>query len=167
MNEQENITSQQANEALNSVNQSKSSVAESQKPPFLLAFIVSLSYACIVFGYGMAEHENEWALAMWVGAILFFLSTSFYFYSFRLIGIKVNIIPKSANSLKFNIVLAIILAIMVIAARELRLIGYEFAPHLFAFACGLILFISLRKYPTGEMLPKPTGAEPENSHDQH
>ena len=76
MNKQENITSQQANEALNSINQSKSAAAESQKPPILLAIIICLSYACIVFGYGMAEHENEWALAMWVGAIFFALSTS-------------------------------------------------------------------------------------------
>lgn len=168
MNEQENITSQQASEALNSINQSKNTAAESQRPPILLAFIICLSYATIVFGYGMAEHENEWSLAIWVGAILFVLSTSFYYYSFRLIGIKVNIIPRSENAQKFNIIIGIVFALLVILAREVRLMGFEFAPHLFAIACGLVLFISLRKFPSGEILPKHTqGAETENSHEQH
>ena len=168
MNEQETITSQQASEALNSINQSKSAAAESQRPPILLATIICLSYASIVFGYGMAEHENNWALAIWVGAIFFVLSTSFYVYSFRLIGIKINIMPRSANSKKFNIVLSIVFALLVILSREVRLMGYELAPHLFAMACALVLFISLRRFPTGEVLPNHTQrAETGNSHDQH
>jgi hypothetical protein len=168
MNEQESITSQQASEALNSVNKSKSTVADSQKPPILLAFIIGLSYASIVFGYGMTEHENQWASAMWVGAILFILSTSFYYYSFSLMGIKVNIIPRTRNAQKFNIVLGLVLALLVIASREVRLLGFEFAPHLCAFACGFVLFIAIRKYPTGEMLPSHSqGEKKESSHEQH
>ena len=168
MNEQDTITSQQASEALNSINQCKNTAAESQRPPILLVAIMCLSYASIVFGYGMTEHENNWALAMWVGAIAFVLSTSFYYYTFRLIGIKVNLIPKSASSQKFNIVLGIVCALLVILSREIRLRGYEFAPHIFATACGLLLFIALRKFPTGEILPKQSqGAEMENSDEQH
>jgi len=162
--EQEPLTNQQASEALNSINSSKITIVESQRPPYLLAMIIGLSYGSIVFGYGMTEHENNWALAMWAGAIAFGLSTSFYYYTFRLLGIKLNILPRTANSVKFNIIIGIVLAICVISSREVRLLGLDFAPHLFAIISGLVMFITLRIYPNGEVIPKTTdGAEKESS----
>jgi len=151
MNQQtSDITNKEAAQALDSITSSKLDVVNSVRPPILLMFLSSFSYAAIVFGYGMTEHENLWALAMWGGAIGFALFTGLYIYTYRLLGIKISIIPKSSNSVKMNIIAGAIFAILVIASREVRLVGFAYAPHFFSSLCGFILFYLLKKYPTGE-----------------
>ena len=55
----------------------------------LLLSLISLSYSLVVFSWGMTEHENMWALGMYIGAASFGIFVAFYLYTFRLLGIKV------------------------------------------------------------------------------
>jgi len=89
---------------------------------------------------------------MWGGALGFALFTGLYIYTYRLLGIKVSIIPKSASSVKMNIVAGVIFAIFLVASREIKLLGFAYAPHLFSILCGMTMFYLLKKYPTGEYI---------------
>jgi len=149
-NEENTLSSKQASEALSNINNSKSSIVKKNQPPLFIMLFMSISYSSIVLGYGMTEHENSWALAMVFGAVGFTISVALYLYTFRILGVKPTLIPKSKNSIKMNLILGLIFAVLVIAGREVRLMGFEFAPHLAALLAGITLFISLKKYPTGE-----------------
>ena len=148
--EKNTLSNKEAAEALNNINTSKSNIIETNRPPLLLMLFISISYSSIVFGYGMTEHENSWALAMWLGGFGFAISVALYLYTFRLLGVKPTIIPKSKSSVKMNIILGLIFAVLIVAGREVRLLGFEFAPHVAALLAGITFFITLKKYPTGE-----------------
>lgn len=146
------ISNQEAKQALDSIVNSKLNIIKSIRPPLLLIFLSSISYAAIIFGYGMTEHENTWALAMWGGGVGFALFSGLYLYTYRTLGIKVRLIPRSSSSIKMNLLLTAIFAILTISSREFRLLGFEYSPHLASILCGLIMFYSLKTYPTGEYI---------------
>jgi len=146
------LSSQQANQVLNDIESTKHAIIDGSRPPILLMLSSSISFAAIVFGYGMTEHENSWALAMWLGGIGFALSISLYLYTYRLLGIKPVIIPKSSGSIKLNIISALIFSILVFSSREIRLMGFAYAPHIAASLSAIIFFIVQYKYPTGEYI---------------
>ncbi len=149
-NEQNTVSRKEASEALDSIVTNKHRLIETQRPPILLTLLASISYAAIIFGYGMTEHENLWALAMWLGGLGFAISVGLYYYTYRVLGVKLNIIPKSSTSIWLNLITGLVFAVLLIGGRELRLTGFEYAPHLAALLAGIILFTSLKKYPTGE-----------------
>ena len=166
-NPTDNISNQEAGKALDSIVNSQVDLIKSQRPPTLLIFLSSVSYALVVLGYGMTEHGNLWALFMWIGGGFFALFFGLYIYTYRIMGIKVSIIPKSTGSLKMNLLFGILFAILVIASRELRLLGFEFSPHISSVLAGILIFIGLKKHPTGEYIASPSPQEKEDaSHDK-
>lgn len=101
---------------------------------------------------GMTEHENNWALAIWVGALSFVLSTALYIYSYRLQGIKVSIFPRSSESEKINVYTGLIFAGLSFGSRFLRTdLGIDIAPHVCSLAATIGFFWLQRKFPTGEV----------------
>ncbi|MDQ7048150.1 MAG: hypothetical protein Q9M92_00875 [Enterobacterales bacterium] len=160
---QQNISQHEASDALKSVNSSQQDVIINNQAPIIINLLAGSGYASIVFGYGMTEHGNLWALAMWVGAVVFILSISFLFYTYRLMGIKPTILPRSSATLKLQMITGILFALLVVGSREFRLMGFQYAPHLFSVTCGLLIFIISRKYPTGEFVSKMTLSSPKAS----
>lgn len=160
MIEKENkVSTQEASDSLKQIANSQTNIVEHNRPPLLILLAISISYAFIVFGYGMTEHENLWALAMIIGGFGFAVSFGLYLYTYRLLGIKIHIIPKSNQSIKMNILLGLAFAALVIASREIRLLGFDYASYIASFAAGLLMFITLYKYPTGEYINKDTNNE--------
>lgn len=141
---------QQASEALKSINQSQQQLLK-RKPPMLLTLLISVSYAIIILGYGMTEHENIWALAIWGGFAAYLIFCFAYWYSYRLLGMKLSLWPKSKHSEKMQILTGLTLAALLIIGRQLRLsFDWSYSPHVCAALSGLLLFYLLVKYPTGE-----------------
>ena len=68
---------------------------------------MSLSYSLVVFSWGMTEHENMWALGMYIGAASFGIFVAFYIYTFRLLGIKVSVLPRGKKRIISELVLAL------------------------------------------------------------
>ncbi len=155
-NEQNTVSRKEASEALDSIAANKHRIIETQRPPILLTLLASISYAAIIFGYGMTEHENQWALAMVLGGLGFAISMGLSYYTFRILGVKPSIIPKSSASMRLNLMSGLVFAILIIGGRELRLIGFEYAPHIAAVLAGIILFGLINKYPTGEYIEEKT-----------
>ena len=101
----------------------------------------------------MTEHDNLWALGMYIGAASFGIFVAFYLYTFRLLGIKVNILPRSKERIKSELVLLLIFAVILILGRQFRVYeGFEYAPHIAALISGVYMMYLLYKYPTGEYL---------------
>ena len=151
-NEKETISKEEAAAILKSVDSTKRDANKSFRIPLLLITLISLSYSLIVFSWGMTEHENMWALGMFIGAASFGIFVALYLYTFRLLGIKVSILASTKERIVSEIVLAIIFGVILVAGRQVRLLGFEFAPHVAALISGGYLAYLLYKYPTGEYL---------------
>jgi hypothetical protein len=152
-NKKENISKEEAVETLQSVDLTKRDAVKAFRIPLLLIMLISFSYSLVVFGWGMTEHNNLWALGMYIGSASFGLFVAFYLYTFRLLGIKVNILPRSKERIKSDLVLLLIFAVILIFGRQFRVYeGFEFAPHIAALISGGYMAYLLYKYPTGEYL---------------
>ena len=151
-NEKETISKEEAAATLKSVDLTKRDAIKSFRIPLLLITLISLSYSLAVFSWGMTEHENMWALGMFIGAASFGIFVALYLYTFRLLGIKVSVLVRTKERLKSELVLAVILMVILFAGREFRLLGFEFAPHVAALISGGYMAYLLYKYPTGEYL---------------
>ena len=151
-NEKQTISKEEAAATLKSVDATKRDAIQSFRIPLLLITLISLSYSLVVFSWGMTEHENMWALGMYVGAASFGIFVAFYLYTFRLLGIKVSVLARTKERIKSELLLLVIFGIILIAGRQVRLLGFEYAPHIAALISGGYMAYLLYKYPTGEYL---------------
>ena len=152
-NKKETISKEEAAETLQSVNLTKSDAIKAFRIPLLLIILISCSYSLVVFGWGMTEHDNLWALGIYIGSASFGLFVAFYLYTFRLLGIKINILPRSKERIKSELILLLIFAVIFIFGRQFRVYeGFEYAPHIAALISGGYMAYLLYKYPTGEYL---------------
>jgi hypothetical protein len=151
-NEKETINKEEAAATLKSVASFKRDATKSFRMPLLLIMLISLSYSLVVFSWGMTEHENMWALGMYIGAASFGIFIAFYVYTFRLLGIKVSVLPRGKKRIISELVLAVIFGVIIIAGREFRVLGFEFSPHIAALIAGGYIAYLLYKYPTGEYM---------------
>ena len=149
-NEKETISKEEAVATLKSVDLTKRDAIQSFRIPLLLIAGISNSYSLVVFSWGMTEHENMWALGMYIGAASFGIFVALYLYTFHLLGIKVSILARTKERIKSDLVLLVIFGVIFIAGRQFRLIGFEFAPHIAALITGCYMVYLLYKYPTGE-----------------
>ena len=151
-NEKETISKEEEAAILKSVDSTKRDAIKSFRIPLLLIAGISNSYSLIVFSWGMTEHENMWALGMYIGAASFGIFVALYLYTFHLLGIKISILARTKERIVSEIVLAIIFGVILVAGRQVRLLGFEFAPHIAALIAGGYMAYLLYKYPTGEYL---------------
>ena len=151
-NEKQTISKEEAAATLKSVDATKRDAIQSFRIPLLLITLISLSYSLVVFSWGMTEHENMWALGMYIGAASFGIFVAFYLYTFHLLGIKVSILARTKERIKSELLLLVIFGIILIAGRQVRLLGFEYAPHIAALISGGYMAYLLYKYPTGEYL---------------
>ncbi len=151
-NEKQTISKEEAAATLKSVDATKRDAIQSFRIPLLLITLISLSYSLVVFSWGMTEHENMWALGMYIGAASFGIFVAFYLYTFRLLGIKVSVLARTKERIKSELLLLVIFGIILVAGRQVRLLGFEYAPHIAALISGGYMAYLLYKYPTGEYL---------------
>ena len=153
-NEKETISKEEAAATLKSLDLTKRDAIKSFRVPLLLIILTSLSYSLIVFSWGMAEGGNRWAVGMYIGAASFGIFVALYLYTFRLLGIKVSVLPRTKERIKSEFVLLVIFAVIFFGGRQFRLIGFEFAPHIAALIAGGYMAYLMYKYPTGEYLTR-------------
>ena len=149
--EKETLSKEQASAILESVDSTKRDAVKSFRIPLILITLISLSCSLVVFSWGMTEHDNLWALGMYIGSASLGICVAFYLYTFRLLGIKVNILPRSKERIKRELVLLLICAVIFLLGRQFRVYeGFEYAPHIAALVAGSFVGYLLYKYPTGE-----------------
>ena len=153
-NEQETITKEEAAATLRSVESTKRDAKNLYRQPLLLIIVSGLSYALIVFSWGMTEHENLWALGMYIGGCGFFLSMALSVYTSRVLGIKLRHLPKTKDGIIFFLMHMGIFALLVSGGRLVRLAGFEFGPHIAALISGILVGYLLYEHPSVEYVAK-------------
>ena len=152
-NEKETISKEEAAATLKSVDSTKRDAIQSFRIPLLLITLISLSCSLVVFSWGMTEHDNLWALGMYIGSASFGIFVAFYLYTFRLLGIKVSVLARTKDRIKSELLLLVIFAVILIFGRQFRVYeGFEYAPHIAALISGGFMAYLLYKYPAGEYL---------------
>lgn len=159
MEKDQHIDAQAAKAALKDIESSQQNLQKAMRLPVWLSLFSSLSYGLIVFSWGMTEHENLWALGMYIGLALFLGAAVLAIYSSKLMGLKANLIPKNQSALLFYLVSAGAFGLLILGGRMLRLEGFSTAPHIAAFLSAALMFYFQYWHPAGEM--KRIGAEDE------
>ena len=147
-------SSAQARDALDAIRHSQQTLLSDYIPSVFIRLAICLSFAAILFGYGMTEHENQWALAMWIGVFGLLIFTALYVYSYRLQGIKIRLLPRLrlGDSMTLDMGVGVVSGLVTLGSRLLRTeLGFEYAPYVCSFAAGALYFWLLAKYPTGEV----------------
>ena len=153
-NEQETINKEEAAATLRSVESTKRDAQGLYRQPLLLIIFSGLSYALFVFSWGMTEHENLWALGMYIGGGGFLLSLALSVYTSRVLGIKLRHLPKTKDGIIFFLVQMGIFALLVSGGRLVRFAGFEFGPHIAALISGILVGYLLYEHPSVEYVAK-------------
>ncbi|MBB6521331.1 hypothetical protein [Pseudoteredinibacter isoporae] len=151
MDKDQHIDAQAAKAALKDIESSQQNLQKAMRLPVWLSVFSSLSYGLIVFSWGMTEHENLWALGLYIGLGLFLASAALAMYSSKLMGLKANLIPKNKSGLLFYLVSVVAFGLLVLGGRTLRLEGFASAPHIAAFLSAALMFYFQYWHPAGEM----------------
>ena len=164
MTDEKQITTAEAQSALESLNKIGNETISSLRPPLWLIIIMSLLSGILTFSMCAAEHENMWALGMWLSGIPIFLLVLFRIYSERLLGVRGKSLPSSGSGkvflglqvLFFAVVMFVGRAATVAGRPETRLEGafpiadLPLAPYIAAVIVSLSVAYLTYKHPTNE-----------------
>ena len=101
MTNEKQVTTAEAQSALESLNKIGNETISSLRPPLWLIIIMSLLCGIFTFSMAAAEHENMWALGIWLSGISILLLVLFCRYSERLLGVKGKLLPSSGSGKVF------------------------------------------------------------------
>ena len=164
MNNEEQITKAEAQSTLESLNKIEKETISSLRPPLWLVTILSLLCGIFTFSLAVTEHENSWALVMWLSTISLVLLVLFTRYSERLLGVRVPLLPPSGSGKVFVALQALFFAVVMLGGREATLSGrpetrlegafpiadLPLAPYIAAIIVSLSVAYLTYKYPTNE-----------------
>ena len=164
MSDQNQITTAEAQSALESLNKIGNETISSLRPPLWLITMISLLCGIFTFSFAVAEHENSWGGGMWLSGISVVLLVLLTRYSERLLGVRGPLLPPSGSGKVFLALQALFFAVVMFVGRgatvagrpETRLEGafpiadLPLAPYIAAVIVSLSVAYLTYKYPTNE-----------------
>ena len=158
------ITTAEAQSALESLNKIGNETISSLRPPLWLITMLSLLCGIFTFSFAVTEGENHWALGMWLSGIAVVLLVLFWMYSARLLGVRAPVLPPSGSGKVFLALQALFFAVVMFVGRgatlwgrpETRLEGdfpisdLPLAPYIAAVIVSLSVAYLTYKHPTNE-----------------
>lgn len=164
MTNEKQVTTAEAQSALESLNKIGNETISSLRPPLWLIIIMSLLCGIFTFSMAAAEHENMWALGIWLSGISILLLVLFCRYSERLLGVKGKLLPSSGSGKVFVGLQGLFFALVITMGREATLLGrpvtriegafpiadLPLAPYIAAVIVSLSVAYLTYKYPTNE-----------------
>ena len=164
MTDENQITTAEAQSALESLNKIGNETISSLRPPLWLITMLSLLCGIFTFSFAVTEGENHWALGMWLSGISLVLLLQFARYSARLLGVRGLVFPPSGSGKVFLALQALFYAVVMFVGRgatvsgrpEIRLEGdfpiadLPLAPYIAAVIVSLSVAYLTYKYPTNE-----------------
>lgn len=148
-NQEENkISTIEAQASLDSISIIEQSTNTMLRPPLWLNFVISVCYGLITLGIG-GYRESELEILVIIASVLGFLvAVGFYFYTNRLLGLKLNLLPKNKSEVKFHILTAMFFAVVIILSDILFRNSFWWGPIIGGIINAIALGITLHKYPT-------------------
>tara|TARA_B100001079_G_scaffold263214_1_gene266171 strand:+ start:588 stop:1106 length:519 start_codon:yes stop_codon:yes gene_type:complete len=164
MTDENQITTAEAQSALESLNKIGNETISSLRPPLWLITMLSLLCGIFTFSFAVTEGENHWALGMWLSGISLVLLVLFARYSARLLGVRGLVFPPSGSGKVFLALQALFFAVVMFVGREatvsgrpeIRLEGdfpiadLPLAPYIAAVIVSLSVAYLTYKHPTNE-----------------
>ena len=153
-NKSETVSREEARELLKELAIIKRGAVDSVSPPWWLNLLLSTSYGMIFVSYASMRHENVWALGLIASVSLLFLIARFIYYSYRLMGIKIRLMPETRSGQWLNIGHGALAAVGIVAGRELHVNGYEWITYMMAFSLACFNAYLIHVYPTGDIVER-------------
>ena len=164
MTDENQITTAEAQSALESLNKIGNETISSLRPPLWLITMLSLLCGIFTFSFAVSEQENSWGGGMWLSGILVFGLLLLWMYSARLLGVRAPVLPPSGSGKVFMALQALFFAVVMLVGRgatvsgrpEIRLEGdfpiadLPLAPYIAAVIVSLSVAYLTYKYPTNE-----------------
>ena len=164
MTDENQVTTAEAQSALESLNKIGNETISSLRPPLWLITMLSLLCGIFTFSFAVSEHENSWGGGMLLSGISVVLLVLFARYSARLLGVRGLVFPPSGSGKVFLALQALFFAVVMFVGREatvsgrpeIRLEGdfpiadLPLAPYIAAVIVSLSVAYLTYKYPTNE-----------------
>ena len=164
MTDENQITTAEAQSALESLNKIGNETISSLRPPLWLITMISLLCGILTFSLAVAEHENLWGLGVWLSGIAVVLLVLFWMYSARLLGVRAPLLPPSGSGKVFLLLQTLFFAVVMFVGREATVSGrpetrlegafpiadLPWAPYIAAVIVSLSVAYLTYKYPTNE-----------------
>ena len=164
MTDENQITTAEAQSALESLNKIGNETISSLRPPLWLITMLSLLCGIFTFSFAVSEHENSWGGGMLLSGISVVLLVLFARYSERLLGVRGPLLPPSGSGKVFLALQALFFAVVMFVGREatvsgrpeIRLEGdfpiadLPLAPYIAAVIVSLSVAYLTYKHPTNE-----------------
>ena len=164
MTDENQITTAEAQSALESLNKIRNETISSLRPPLWLITMISLLCGIFTFSFAVAEHENSWGGGMLLSGISVVLLVLFARYSERLLGVRGLVFPPSGSGKVFLALQALFFAVVMFVGREATVSGrpetrlegafpiadLPLAPYIAAVIVSLSVAYLTYKHPTNE-----------------
>jgi len=164
MTDENQITTAEAQSALESLNKIGNETISSLRPPLWLITMVSLLCGIFTFSFAVSEHENSWGGGMLLSGISVVLLVLFARYSERLLGVRGPLLPPSGSGKVFLLLQTLFFAVVMFVGREATVSGrpetrlegafpiadLPWAPYIAAVIVSLSVAYLTYKYPTNE-----------------
>ena len=164
MTDENQITTAEAQSALESLNKIGNETMSSLRPPLWLITMISLLCGIFTFSFAVSEHENSWGGGMLLSGISVVLLVLFARYSERLLGVRGPLLPPSGSGKVFLALQALFFAVVMFVGREATVSGrpetrlegafpiadLPLAPYIAAVIVSLSVAYLTYKHPTNE-----------------
>ena len=149
-NSNNQISSQEARAALESLESTKNKSIVSFRPPLWLNFLISLFMGGVCFTAPLSSGSGLWTFIMLVLAAAMMISLATWYILLRLRGVKQNIVPMGLKNKLFNIAQGILVALVMLGSIELYKAGFLWTPYVSGPLNAIIMSYILYSFPTGE-----------------
>ena len=164
MTDENQITTAEAQSALESLNKIGNETISSLRPPLWLITMLSLLCGIFTFSFAVSEHENSWGGGMLLSGISVVLLVLFARYSERLLGVRGPLLPPSGSGKVFLLLQTLFFAVVMFVGREATVSGrpetrlegafpiadLPLAPYIAAVIVSLSVAYLTYKHPTNE-----------------
>ena len=164
MTDENQITTAEAQSALESLNKIGNETISSLRPPLWLITMISLLCGIFTFSFAVSEHENSWGGGMLLSGISVVLLVLFARYSERLLGVRGPLLPPSGSGKVFLLLQTLFFAVVMFVGREATVSGrpetrlegafpiadLPWAPYIAAVIVSLSVAYLTYKHPTNE-----------------
>ena len=123
MTDENQVTTAEAQSALESLNKIGNETISSLRPPLWLITMLSLLCGIFTFSMAVTEQENHWALGAWLSGIAVVLLVLFWVYSARLLCIRAPLLPPSGSGKVFFALQALFYAVVMLVGRGATVSG--------------------------------------------
>ncbi len=153
------ISAEEAQATLDSLTIIKRGAVAALRPPLWFIVIVALLYGLLTYSYASMRHENLWTLGVIIAVGGIFAMTLFLLYSYRLLGVKMGLVPASRRGKLFVFAQGLFITALLVITREMSTAGMAWAAWVGAVVASLSFGLMMYLFPTGELTERGTHRE--------